>query len=200
MENNINYMEILEKDIINTSKNYANMYDRLHRRNIMTKFLIVYYSVISILYAILPKYFILEEAIKNTLDFFSVIISIILLVSSLAVSMANYSIRETKAMKALDTLKRLKKEIQPENCLKKEIQVEDCLKKDNYSNYIKKYHKTVDSMELRSNYDYYLTRKNLGKEILWWENITFPALHLFELLLYVFLIVFPIIILFIQLF
>lgn len=187
MENNINYMKILEKDIIITSKNYANMYDRLHRRNIMTKFLIVYYSVISILYAILPKYFILEEAIKNTLDFFSVIISIILLVSSLAVSMANYSIRETKAMKALDTLKRLKKEIQVEE-------------KDNYSSYIKKYHKTVDSMELRSNYDYYLTRKNLGKEILWWENITFPALHLFELLLYVFLIVFPIIILFIQLF
>ena len=190
MENNINYMKILEKDIINTSKNYANMYDRLHRRNIITKFLIVYYSVISILYAILPKYFILEETVKNTLDFFSVVISIILLVSSLAVSMANYSIRETKVMKALDTLKRLKKE----------IQAEDCIKKDNYSNYIKKYHKTVDSMELRSNYDYYLTRKNLEKEILWWENITFPALHLFELLLYVFLIVFPIIILFIQLF
>lgn len=183
-------MKILEKDIINTSKNYANMYDRLHRRNIITKFLIVYYSVISILYAILPKYFILEETVKNTLDFFSVVISIILLVSSLAVSMANYSIRETKVMKALDTLKRLKKE----------IQAEDCIKKDNYSNYIKKYHKTVDSMELRSNYDYYLTRKNLEKEILWWENITFPALHLFELLLYVFLIVFPIIILFIQLF
>ena len=182
---NTNYKNILEKDLLATSTNYTNMYDRLHRRNGITKFLIVYYSVIAILYTILPKYFIYKESIKNVFDFLSIIISIILLAASLSVSMANYSSREEKVIKAIDTLKNLRKK----------IQAKDNLIESEYLKFVKKYHKRVDSIELRSNYDYYLTRKKLKKEITHWEYIMFPILHLAELILYISLICFPIVIL-----
>ncbi len=187
---NMNYKEILEKDLLATSTNYANMYDRLHRRNTITKFLIVYYSVIAILYTILPKYFIYEEAIKNILDFCSVVISIILLVASLSVSMANYSARETRIIQSIDLLKRLKKELQAKHIINKK----------DFFRYINRYHEIVDSMELRTNYDYYLTRKKLKKEISHWEYIIFPILHFLELIMYIILICCPILIISIVLF
>lgn len=189
MENNKKLKESLEKDIKYTSANYANMHDRLQIRDNISKFLIVYYSVIGIINSILPKYWVSFVDRTNIFDFSAVIISIILLVASLSVSLANYSERTIKAVVALDKLKRMKKEIV--------IYSEDDLIENDYKLFkelTQKYHDIVDNMELRSDFDYYKTCKNLNTDrerFTIGQCIKVCALHMIEIFIYFVLTLLP---------
>lgn len=191
MENDKKLKNSLEKDINYTSRNYANMYDRLLLRDNVSKFFIVYYSIIAIVNSILPKY-IQDIANKSYIfDFSSVIISIILLVVSLSVSLANYPERKLKAMIALDKLKRMKKDIG--------IYSEDELVVDKHKLFkeiTQKYHEIVDNMELRSDYDYYKTCKSLNTDRERFnigQCIKVCSLHIIEILIYLALTILPVV-------
>lgn len=177
--------EKLENDIKFTSGNYANMYTRLKLRDNISKFLIVYYSVIAVINAIIPKVFVDISADKKILlDFLSLLISIILLVASLSVSLANYSERCTKAMQGLNKLKRMKKM----------LSAMDAFDVFNYRESIAYYHEIVDNIELRTDYDYYLTCKDFkvaGNKIPWLKRCELEVLNIIEKMLYVLLIIAP---------
>ena len=191
MENNKKLKESIEKDIWYTSTNYSNMYDRLCLRNNVSKFLIVYYSVIAIVNSILPKYIENIKIKAYIFDFSSVIISVILLVASLSVSLANYPERTLKAMEAIDKLKRMKKDLITYS--------EEDLIEDNYKVFkelTQRYHDVVDNMELRSNFDYYKTCKKLKnnrEKFTIGECVKFSLLNIMEISIYIILIIAPII-------
>lgn len=181
--------EFLEKDIKYTSGNYANMHDRLKIRDNMSKFLIIYYSIIGIINSLLPKYMVKFVLETDILNFSALIISIILLVASLYVSLAKYSERTIEAMSALDNLKRMKKEII--------MYSEDDLMKDEYKLFKEltyKYHNIVDNMELRTDFDYYKTCKSLNtarEKFTTLQEIMVHVPYVLEKLLYLILIIIP---------
>lgn len=156
---NKNYFDSLLRDLDFTTENYGQMYKRLHAQDVLTRFFIVYYSVISILYGILPLYF--EEYIKlrPLLDYITLSFSIVVLIASLLISFANYETRSKQVVVGLDQLKRLKKRI------KAQIEVADFEQEGEtitVKEAIKDYHDIVDKMELRTDVDYYHACHNLS--------------------------------------
>ena len=138
----------LEKDIKLTCSNYTNMHARLQLRNNMASVLIVYYSIVTIVFSIIGRYFSISELSNTVLDFSAVLTAIVILVSSLMISMANYSFRIRDAVIAIDSLKKMKKEIQAKA---------GTMEQDEYDEYIEKYHEIIDKMELRSETDFFRT-------------------------------------------
>lgn len=178
------------KDIEYTSLNYSNMYDRLQMRNNWSKFFVVYYSVIAVINAILPKVFVIPDIYCTLLDFTSIVVSIIMLVASLSVSLANYSERSLKVMQGLDALKRLKKTLVYSN---EDLEKEDYKK---YSEFLTEYHGIVDNVELRTDYDFYRTCREKGEvrdRFSWMRRVSLEVKHLGEVLLYLILFAAPLI-------
>lgn len=194
-ENNIK--EKFLKDIKYTTKNYSNMYNRLQQRDNWSKFLVIYYSVVGIINTILPKYFSISENYADVLDFSSVMVSIILLVTSVSISLAGYSGRAMKVMQGIDTLKHMKKEVQLLNA-------EDLCGKENdtYRKMLKMYREVVGTIELRTEYDYYLTCKEIEDEeksqkvretFRLSKRISVVLKHMGEIVLYWALLLFPVV-------
>ena len=178
------------KDIEYTSLNYSNMYDRLQMRNNWSKFFVVYYSVIAVINAILPKVFVIPDIYCTLLDFTSIVVSIIMLVASLSVSLANYSERSLKVMQGLDALKRLKKTLVYSN---EDLEKEDYKK---YREFLTEYHGIVDKVELRTDYDFYRTCREKGEvrdRFSWMRRVSLEVKHLGEVLLYLILFAAPLI-------
>lgn len=152
-----NLLENLKRDIAFTASNYGKMYDRLILRDWASRTAIIYYSVVTIVYALFSAYFTVNH--RDWFDFFSICISIVSLVASLMISFAKYPERTLKAMRALDDIKYLKKD------LAKYSYADLCANNHQiYDDFIKRYHRIVDDVELRANGDYYRTCKALKKK------------------------------------
>ena len=149
-----NLLNSLKRDIALTSGNYAQMHDRLILRDWVSRIAIVYYSLVTIVYAVLSLCFTVSN--KGLLDFVSICVSIITLVASLMISFARYAERAPKVMQALDGIKRIKKELAKYSCA-------DLCDKDYalYDSFVEKYHAIVDEVEIRAEVDYYRTCKTL---------------------------------------
>ena len=175
-------------DLKLTYKNYANMYSRLQLRNHMASILIVYYSILSIILALIGKYFQISLASKNILEFASIFTAIIILVSSLMISMANYPSRIQKAVEAIDSLKKMKKEVEA---------TDNDFSLPEYKDYIGKFHEIVDKMELRSDIDFYRTSKSVNEHVTYFSRPQRAILLceiFFERLFYFVLLVGPIVV------
>lgn len=163
-----NLLESLKRDIAFTAGNYGQMHDRLILRDWASRIAIVYYSLVTIVYAVLSLCFTVSN--EGLLDFVSICVSVITLVASLMISFARYSERAIKAMQALDQIKRIKKE------LVKYSFADLC--KDNfalYDEFVEKYHTIVDEVELRAESDYYRTCKVLKNKEAYtdtWKNLS----------------------------
>lgn len=131
-----------------TQSNYSNMLKRLRRKLKISNFILVYYSIALIVYTLTNKYF--PEYYNSILsEYFSIIVSIIILVYSLINNSANYSVRIVQIEKSLNGVKDIKRTLNEEG---------DCSKQ------IKLYTELTNNTEKRENVDFFITIKNLCKE------------------------------------
>lgn len=150
----IQLYESIKKDYEMTAGNYAQLHDRLLFQKNITNFFLIYYSIIGIVTTLIMKYFNFNDSVISALEFSSIIISVILLTCSILIGFANYSHRIEKAIKALDFMKRCKKEL---------IEFSEIgLNIDDYKKRLDDYHKIVDEMELRTEIDFYKSCKLMG--------------------------------------
>ena len=188
----------IKRDIEFTSGNYAQMYNRLKLNDSISKFLITYYSTVSIIYGLFPLFFEDKIVYLTGLDFLMMSLSVVVLIASLLLSFAQYGERSKQVMTGLDRLKKLKKELLQYS--------DDNFTKELYKKFIDEYHGIVDSIELRSDLDYFRTCKELnsrGKYTESWQQISclnkliMYMVPIFKFLFFFALFLFPIIVLFI---
>ncbi len=166
-------LESLKRDIAFTTQNYSQMHAKFRMRDAAARLLMVYYSIVMIIYAVLPLYF--EPYFDayfdgDVLDFVALCLSVVSLVASLLISFAKYPERSIQTMDALDKLKYFKKNI--EKYTADELRDEDCLL---YDQFVEEYHQIVDKVELRTEMDYYRACKALwasGKYTDGWKNLS----------------------------
>lgn len=157
------------RDIEFTSGNYAQMYKRLKTNDTASRFFVVYYSTVSIIYGLFPLFFENKIVSPSILNFLMISLSIIVLIASLLISFAQYGERSKNVMTGLDQLKKLKKRLQYDDYVSKK---KKCI---NYKTIIEDYHKIVDNIELRSDLDYFRACKELnsrGKYTESWRQIS----------------------------
>lgn len=185
----------IKRDIEFTSGNYAQMYNRLKLNDSISKFLITYYSTVSIIYGLFPLFFEDKIVYLTGLDFLMMSLSVVVLIASLLISFAQYGERSKQVMTGLDRLKRLKKELLQYS--------DDNFTKELYKKIIDEYHGIVDSIELRSDLDYFRTCKELnsrGKYTESWQQISclnkliMYMVPIFKFLFFFALFLFPIIV------
>lgn len=190
----------IKRDIEFTSANYAQMYKRLKINDTASRFFVVYYSVFSIIYGLFPLFFEHKIVSLPVLNFLTISLSIIVLIASLLISFAQYGERSKKIMNGLDQLKHLKKCLQYDDYSSKS---EESL---NYKKLIKKYHKIVDNVELRSDLDYFHTCKEFNsrgkytddwRQMSCFNKVIMYAVSIFKFTLFLALFLFPILLLFI---
>ena len=136
-------------DIEYTSSNCSYMQKRLNRWDVHTKIYIIEYSLFSIFLSIAPKYIPISGNILGGIEFLSSAVSIVILVVSLYVTLANYQKRAENALLILNKLKKMKKDVSS-------ISDEDFSAKK-YNKYSKRYYRVVRYMEVRDDLDFYRT-------------------------------------------
>ncbi len=136
------------KNIINTTQsNYNNMIKRLSRKQKVSNFVLIYYSIFLIINTLTGKYF--PNFFDSSLsEYFGIILSVVMLAYSLINSNANYAVRISNIEAAHNKLKTIKRKLDDKN-LKK------C---------IDKYNKITDCTERREDVDFFITVKHLCKE------------------------------------
>lgn len=135
------------KKIMDTTQlNYANMIKRLTRKSKFSDFILIYYSIFLIITTLTSKYF--GEYYNSTLsEFFSIILSVVMLVYSIINSNANYPVRIHVLENALNELKNLKRKLSDDN-------INEC---------VRKYNEITDKTERREDRDFFNTVKSLAK-------------------------------------
>lgn len=147
----------IQRDVEVTASNYAQMYERLHMRDSASKFFVTYYSVFAILFSLIPFFFGEQITYRPRFDFLTISMSIVVLFASLLISVAKYSERALQAVKALDDLKRLKKDLSKYTA--DDMRDNECKQ---YDSCVERYHQIIDRMELRTEIDYYRSCKKLS--------------------------------------
>ena len=189
--------ESIKRDIEFTSGNYAQMYKRLRSNDMASRFFTVYYSTVSIIYGLFPLFFEDKIISLSMLNFLMISLSVVVLIASLLISLAQYGERSKKVMNGLDQLKQLKKRLQYSDYKNKDV---------DYQKMIDDYHEIVDSIELRLDLDYFRTCKELnsrGKYTESWKQIsclnkfTMYAISILKLFFFLMLFIFPIVVLFV---
>ena len=123
-----------------TLKNCIHTKKRLINNDLFSKFILNYYSLFLIVLAITISYFKKDGNLSN---YFSIIISIILLIFSIINSNSKYEIRIEKLNDSIYKLKSLKRS------------------EKTSSSFWEKYDEIVDNTEMRTDTDFYYTVKEL---------------------------------------
>ena len=96
-----------------TASNFGNLASYLQTKQRIFNILLPYYSVLGILNALLPKFFVNLSSTKITvLSYWGVVISLTFLVISMQLTIANYNKKIQQATNILNRLKCLKHEVQ----------------------------------------------------------------------------------------
>ena len=143
------------KQIMETTlNNYIHMEKRLQYRQKFSNFILTYYSMAIIIYTISSKYF-QEHLNTYILEYFGLILSIVILVHSLINASANYANRISRVTESINTIRKLKREL-----TKKEI-----------NDSIKEYYAVTEKTELRNDVDFFRTVRSQCKEVgmVWWH-------------------------------
>ncbi len=136
-----------KKIIDTTQSNYANMIKRLSRKQKVSNFVLIYYSIFLIINTLTGKYF--PEYFNLRLsEYFGVILSVVLLAYSLINNSSNYAVRISSIEESLNRLKTIKRQLNEEDLDK----------------YVDMYNKVTDSTERREDVDFFITVKHLCKE------------------------------------
>lgn len=136
------------KDIMDiTQSNYANMLKRLNRQYKLSNFVLIYYSIALIVYALtavfFPHYY--DDIFSN---YFSIIFSVIMLAYSISNNNSKYSERIKMAESVLNSVKTMKRELTDENLQQKRME----------------YNSILDTAEYRAEVDFFSTLKQMCRE------------------------------------
>ena len=129
-----------------TQSNYANMIKRLTRKSKFSNFILIYYRIFLIITTLTCKYF---SNYYNVIlsEYFSIILSVVMLAYSLINNNANYSVRIHNLENSLNELKNLKRKLDQEDLV-------EC---------VEKYNDITDKTERRDDIDFFITVMNLAK-------------------------------------
>ena len=102
-------MDNLKRKCLLTIGNISKMANRLERRNNWFQFFLIYYSIVGIIDALIPKYFSLTTAlpmyVNSIFEFWDVLIAIVLLIFSSQVALFKYLERIKSCVNKLNQLK-----------------------------------------------------------------------------------------------
>lgn len=143
----IKYDKTKWKKIMDTTQsNYANMVKRLTRKSKFSNFILIYYSIFLIVTTLTIKYF---NGYYNPVlsEYFSIILSVVILAYSLINNNANYGIRIYNIENSLNDLKNLKRKLDQGS-------LEEC---------VEKYNDITDKTERREDIDFFHTIRSLAK-------------------------------------
>ena len=130
-----------------TQCNQANMLKRLDKNSKFSNFVLIYYSIVLIIYALTAIYF--PQYYDETLSgYFSIIISVVILAFSIINGNSKYSERIKMTESTLNSVKALKRELTDENLSEKNSE----------------YNQIIDRMEYRAEVDFFNTLKQRCKE------------------------------------
>lgn len=130
-----------------TQCNQANMLKRLDKDSKFSSFVLIYYSIVLIIYALTAIYF--PQYYDETLSgYFSIIISVVILAFSIINGNSKYSERIKMTESTLNAVKALKRELTDENLSEKNDE----------------YNQIIDRMEYRAEVDFFNTLKQRCKE------------------------------------
>ncbi|WP_148550674.1 SLATT domain-containing protein [Paraclostridium bifermentans] len=136
------------KSIMDTTQsNYANMTKRLTRKSKVSNFILIYYSIFLIINTLTGKYFPNNYNLILA-EYFSIILSVIILAYSIINNNANYNIRINSIEDSLNEIKNLKRKLDGEKSLDK---------------YVDAYNNITDKTERRDDIDFFHTVKQLAK-------------------------------------
>ena len=145
--NKLKYDKSKWKKIMDTTQsNYANMIKRLTRKSKFSNFILIYYSIFLIITTLTCKYFSNYYNIILS-EYFSIILSIVVLAYSIINNNANYSVRIHNLENSLNELKNLKRELDQGD-------LEVC---------IGRYNDITDKTERREDIDFFNTVRSLAK-------------------------------------
>ncbi|MFK4784847.1 SLATT domain-containing protein [Fusobacterium sp. MFO224] len=171
-----------------TLTNYINMKKRLSLREKKSNFILIYYSAYIIIASLTPKYF--QNYNSELNEYFNIVISLILLNFSLINGNAHYGERIMKLEISINKLKTLKRKSNEEL---KPNEVGDCCKNET-SKFMEIYNNVVDSSEMRSDRDFYLTVKQKGLFGKYHLNMFYEELlRLLSFMLYVVIFLIPVV-------
>lgn len=141
------YDKVKWKKIMDTTQiNYANMIKRLTRKSKFSNFILIYYSIFLIITTLTCKYFSNHYNIILS-EYFSIILSIVVLAYSLINNNANYSVRIHNLENSLNELKNLKRKLDQGD-------LDKC---------INEYNEITDKTERRDDIDFFNTVRSLAK-------------------------------------
>lgn len=130
-----------------TQCNQANMLKRLARISKFSNFVLIYYSIVLIIYALTVIYF--PKCYNGNLSgYFSIIISVVILVFSIINGNSKYSERIKMTESTMNAIKSLKRELTDENLSAKTDE----------------YNKLIDRMDYRAEVDFFNTLRQRCKE------------------------------------
>lgn len=153
-----------QKDLFNslihdcsfTIENFANMQRRFSTKNSYTSFILVYYSLLSIINDLLPKFFTIVEQKQIVLEFFNICASIVFLYFALQVGFANYGSRSHKLSNVVAQLKFFTKQLKKYS--------EAGVSKEQYGKLVNQYHELIETTEPVPRRDYYHTCQSLDSK------------------------------------
>lgn len=161
------YYRIMDR----TQSNYANQLKRLSKDDKRADFILIYYSIALIVYALSVQFY-PDKFNATWTSYTSIILSVVVLMYSIINSKAAYTERIAKIDKALNEVKRLKREVGAlpdkaniSSCSNQEVcpcdKAEACNKLEDLK---KEYDKLVSSTETRDDLDFYWTICHLCDE------------------------------------
>ena len=143
--------------------NYANQYKRLSKNDKRASYIIVYYSIVLIVYSLSVHFY--PKRFDNTwINYCNIIISVIVLVYSIINSKADYANRASKISEALNKVKGLKREV---GHIKERLNEPEINKESIESEFEKiknDYNALSSSVEVRDDLDFYYTILSLCKK------------------------------------
>lgn len=133
-----------------TQDNYANIIKRLERKSKISNIILIYYSIFLIMCTLTTKYF--PKRFNCTLsEYFSLLLSVIVLAYSLVNNNANYAIRIKNVEKSLNKMKDMKRKLEEKS-------------NEELKEMINQYNELTDATERREDVDFFRTIKNLCKK------------------------------------
>ena len=140
-----------------THLNYGNMIKRLSGKRRFSDFILPYYSIALIIFSLTALVY--PKAINTTLTtYFSIVISIVVLVYSITNGQAHYGTRIQKAEKIMLSIKNLQREINDSNAEEKK----------------KEYDVVMGNAEFRSDMDFFKSvKQRCGRKGLNWFKIKY---------------------------
>lgn len=143
--------------------NFANQYKRLSKNDKRASYIVVYYSIVLIVYALSVHYY--SQWFDSTwMNYCNIIISVIVLVYSIINSKADYAKRASKASESLNNVKGLKRRLGMLKAQQNETETDKEKWIIEFKKIVEEYSDLSNSAEVRDDLDFYYTIRSLCKK------------------------------------